>query len=1036
MAQITAVYAFPFPKCSNSILFCQFLMKFIPVFVLFGWLPVFGVGQQYSYWQQHVNHTIDVTLDDRNHILHGRQIIEYTNHSPDTLRFIFFQLYGNAYSSRTTEFAKEQLRHGSDQFQKAEPDQLGRVDSLAFFAEGRQLNLDFDIHPDYAKVILASPLLPGSRIELVNIFRYKLNYTFSRGGHVGQSYQISQWYPKPSVYDKDGWHPLVYLNYGEYYAEYGNYNVSITLPVEYLVGSTGVLQNREELDWLKAQADAYAENLNKSARIPHPRQQNGTEQNNNASPTKTLLYKASNVPDFAWFADKRFYVLKSVVQLPRTGRSVDTWAFFHSEERKELWRKVPGYIDSSLFYYSSWIGDYEYDQATAVEGALVAGGGMEYPQVTIIGDMNSPRSLHAVIAHEVGHNWFQTMIGSNERAHPWMDEGINSYYEKRYMSTVNLPPVGVPGMVEKLLGVHKINEALKTQLPYLFQARRHYEQPACSHSTALTPTNLGIMVYMKVPIAFDYLESYMGRGALDSVMSLYFNRFLFRHPQPEDLRRLFDSTGYELDWLFDELLCTSGILDYKFTGISDTTHIGTSTYYRLKVKNKGDVKGPLSITSYQKNGNPIHTLRFGGFLGKNHLLFPYSNDVAAFRIDGEERMPEYRRQDNTIRTSGLLKTVEPIRFKLCTSIEDPYKTVVHFLPMVGFNLYDGLMTGLAFHNIRVPLHNTQWSLIPMYSVKRGTLTGLGRVETFIYPKGLQHLKVMALASSFAMDSFKTKNGVFYRHFIKFSSQLELRLKTSSFDRWSLLSIKGFHIQNNVLKYVGDQNFGKYFISRHAIQIEYLYANKRTFNPYYINLESQWLNEGNQHSGLRILASFSQTISYSKNKGFDFRIFTGLSSNNIPPLTTGASPGYHDLTYSHYFIGRNEFNGFASHQVLLNQGGLKFVSPPFVYGNFGQSKFVAAVNLKSSLPLRWFFVFADFATHANDAGFPYESIQYDAGVGIKVIKDVAEVYFPLLFSQEIRTQVINPYYSKWYQRILFTLALENLDPAQLIRRVRF
>ncbi|HZG01769.1 MAG TPA: hypothetical protein VEY71_12245, partial [Chitinophagales bacterium] len=174
-------------------------------------------------------------------------------------------------------------------------------------------------------------------------------------------------------------------------------------------------------------------------------------------------------------------------------------------------------------------------------------------------------------------------------------------------------------------------------------------------------------------------------------------------------------------------------------------------------------------------------------------------------------------------------------------------------------------------------------------------------------------------------------------------------------------------------------------------------------------------------------------------GLDIRTFAGFSRGDVKPQHLGATPGYNDVTYSHYFIGRSETNtvGMYAQQALLNEGGLKFVSPWFLMNAFGHSDFVASLNLKSSLPIPIVFVFADVATHADDWGFEtYEQVVYDAGVGLNVVPNVFEIYLPVVFSEDLKTQVIKPYRTEWYERIVFTLQLENLDPFYLLRNINF
>ena len=1018
---------------------------FLPFAVLFFCA---AASAQQPYWQQRADHVIRVSLDDRSHVLRGEQTISYTNNSPDTLRFIYIELYMSGFSSKKTFYAKEKLRKGDWDFQKSDAVDMGRVDSLSFTANNQPLSFELDkMNSDYGKLMLTKPLEPGEKIELQNTFRVKLPKTFSRGGHDGQSYQVTQWFPKPAVYDKSGWHPLPYSEQGEFYAEYGSYDVSITLPANYLVGATGNLQTEKEKQWLNELANKYKSSLDKSNAPTNPFSDGKTMEliYRGFPPTetnvKTLRYTADNVQDFAWFADKRFYVLKSEVTLPISRRKVETWAFFHSEKRKMLWQQATTYIDSAVYFYSKWVGDYAHDQATAVEGALIAGAGMEYPNVMVIGDMNNASSLEQVITHEVGHNWFQGMLGSNERANPWMDEGLNSYYENRVINRQPKTDTNLPRGLNKLIGLDKVTPAYTQQLAFLYQARRNEEQPICLHANEFSTLNLGTMVYLKTPVVFNYLEHHIGSDELDKLFQQYFNEYKFKHSQPEDFQRVLNSSGLELDWLWNDALCSTKRLDYKITSI-DTTVIAGSSFYKIGVKNKGGVKGPLNISSLSENETQTNTKRYGGFLGKNELLFPYSSSTKALRIDAEETMYEYNRHNNTIRTRGLFKKCEPLKLQFLTSIEKPYRNVINVLPAVGYNMYDGFQVGLALHNLRIPPSDFEWALVPIYATQRSAPTGIARVQGYMFPKNFRHIRLTALVSSFAYDeSNSTLSQDSYSTFYKAHGGVQWRLKTPNLDEHALLDLKYYYISQRVANhYPGFEHVTVYDRDYHVFSLGYSFANKRNRNPWSVDFELPVYND-NKTFGLRLTAETNYRISYSKRKGLDLRLFGGVAPDAVLPLNLGATPGYDDFTFSHYFVGRSEREGLASQQVLLNQGGLKYRTA-FYNGfddGFGEhAEGILALNVKTSLPIPIVFLFADAGMYLPKS---YNSVgttgfQYDAGIGLRVIPDVLEIYLPLLFSEEVKLNLHSiPAYNNWYERVVFTLQLENLDPFKLIRSVK-
>ncbi|KXK41507.1 MAG: Zn-dependent aminopeptidase [Bacteroidetes bacterium OLB11] len=191
-------------------------------------------------------------LNDQSHILYGFEKINYHNNSNDTLHFLYFHLWPNAYRNDKSAFCEQTVENNQTSFYFSKPEQRGFIDSLNFKVNGESVNKsDFNNNPDIVVLELLNPIPPHAAVEITTPFRVVLPNVFSRLGYQNQTYQISQWYPKPAVYDRLGWHPMPYLDQGEFYSEYGSFTVNITLPENYVVAATGDLQNEKELAFLK-----------------------------------------------------------------------------------------------------------------------------------------------------------------------------------------------------------------------------------------------------------------------------------------------------------------------------------------------------------------------------------------------------------------------------------------------------------------------------------------------------------------------------------------------------------------------------------------------------------------------------------------------------------------------------------------------------------------------------------------------------------------------------------------------------------------
>ena len=477
---------------------------------------------QNAYWQQRVDYRIDVTLLDKEKALDGFEKIIYTNNSPDTLSYIWFHIWPNAYKNDRTAFSEQMLENGDTRFYFSEPEQRGYINRLAFKVDGQTaVTEDHPQHIDIVKVVLPKPLPPGEQAEITTPFHVKLPYNFSRGGFDGESFQVTQWYPKPAVYDQSGWHAMPYLDQGEFYSEFGSFDVRITVPKTYVVAATGLLQNDNN------RTDANTSSGNDAASVN----------------TKTLVFRQDSVHDFAWFTNKDFIVDRDTCLLP-SGRIINVAAYYTAAE-KETWQHALRYSKDALRYYSTEVGEYPYATATVVQGPQSFGGGMEYPTITVIAPTADARALDLTIAHELGHNWFYGILASNERKHPWMDEGLNSHYDYRY----DRLKYGVADETAEVL--------------FQTKARNKTDQAIENPSEVFSNLNYQLVVYDKTAKWMNLVEKQLGETAFRQMMQRYFDEWKFKHPQPEDFKRTASVfLGDETDRYFS-LLEQKGILPGK-----------------------------------------------------------------------------------------------------------------------------------------------------------------------------------------------------------------------------------------------------------------------------------------------------------------------------------------------------------------------------------------------------------------------------------------------------------------------------------------
>jgi len=490
-------------------------------------IATLAFGQDVKPWQQRADYKIEVTLNDTLHTLDGVVTIAYTNYSPDTLRSLWMHLWPNAYKNDKTAYSEQSLQLGEPDFYFSKPGERGYINRLDVRVNG--ISQRMADHPQYIDVIevkLQQPLLPGKSLTLSTPFHVQLPYLFSRSGHMVQSYAVAQWFPKIAMYDEDGWHPMTYLELGEYYSNFGNYEVAITLPTNYVVGATGMLQDESEKEWMRkrtAPPPAVTKPVKKGA--PPPKKPKDQQFPASAIAQKTVVYKAENVIDFAWFADKRFLIKYDTVQL--VSRTIEVWNLVLPNQAGN-WKNSIQYTKNAIRFYSRSISDYPYPQVTVVQSPASEEDGMEYPMITYLNSVSG--MLPALIAHEVGHNWFQAVLATNERDHPWMDEGMNSYFEQKFRKEF------VP-FAKRSFPASKLPNRIEDALLNLLITNRQ-DPPIASPSEAFGMATFNTIPYTKTAQWLEKMEADLGTSTMDSIMKSYYSKWKFAHPGPYNFKRV------------------------------------------------------------------------------------------------------------------------------------------------------------------------------------------------------------------------------------------------------------------------------------------------------------------------------------------------------------------------------------------------------------------------------------------------------------------------------------------------------------------
>lgn len=996
---------------------------------------------QSQYFQQEVHYKIQVSLDDDAHMLSAFETFDYVNNSPGALNELYIHLWPNAYKNRKTALFRQLLQTGDKKAYATPEKDLGYIDSLFFKVNGEEVEWHLDsVYIDICKIILKKPLSPGGSIQVSTPFRIKIpSGKISRMGHLGQAYAISQWYPKPAVYDAYGWHAMPYLTLGEFYSEYGSFEVSITVPKNYVVGATGDLQTESEMAWLNKRAieTEAIERFEKTMDFPTSDKE-----------TKTLLFKQSNVHDFAWFADKRYHVLKGDVMLPWSKEKVTTWSLFTNSEPL-LWKKSITYLNQAIYSYSLWNGDYPYKSCTAVDGTISAGTGMEYPNITIIGKSGSEIVLDGTIAHEVGHNWFYGIVGSNERDHGWMDEGVNTSNEIRYlMKYYNNDSVGVKnylgnlGLFGRITGMNKLQEQDLNYLEYLYSARKRSEQAIETPSDQFTPTNYGTIMYAKTGVGFGFLQSFLGDSVYDACMLAYVAKWKFKHPYPVDMQKVFEEvSSRDLNWFFHSYIQTNSRNDYKISSLQriygDSFINPIVKGYAVRIQNKGNLVTPFSVSTL-KDGKILSTKWYEGFKGSDtiHISCEHCDQI---KIDALNINPDVNRKNNTFRTHGIFKGLEKPSFPFLLRVENPERTQISWTPIAGWNNYDKTMIGLSLHNLSFVSKKLEYAVAPMYGLNSKELAGSGTIRLTFYKIGgfLNQMQFSVTGNKFAYLIEKYPNEVgflTFKHlgYERLHGQFAVRFKNhkvkSTIDKGFLF--RTIHIRKDIIQYTQQNNiyFGKKIRGYEYHNLFQLYyGDIRKIDPYNIKIGIE-----QNPSYLKANLEYGGRISYPNTKhGVNIRFFLGTFLNKVGtdfyPLRLGnLISSNEDYLFENLYLGRSESTGILSKQFYEEEGGFK------TFTAAGRSRnWIAALNLKAHLPGKLpIRVFADIGLYdASERVYDYKGLTYDAGLEIYLFENFLEVYIPFFVSKDIRL-----YYEtnelKFQDRIRFVFNINGLSPFKL------
>ncbi len=591
-----------------------------------------------GYWQNKADYQIDVSLNDVSNEIKGTVIITYKNNSPHALSFLWLMLDQNLFNRDSRGQARMPL-NGRSRYGDSKSNFNGgyRISSVKLLNENT--DADYIITDTRMQVRLPKSLNPGG-----DVIKIKIDYDFTlpeygadRCGILktknGNIFAVAQWYPRMCVFDDvEGWNTLPYLGPGEFYLEYGDFDLHITAPASHIVVCSGELLN-ESYVLTPAQLSrmALAKQSDKTVMIRTENEVTDPASRPKAT-TLTWHYRINNARDVAWGSSKSFIWDAAKINLPGGKNALAMSAYPVESNGQKGWGRSTEYTKASIENYSKRWFEYPYPAAVNVAGNI---GGMEYPGIVFCGYNATERDLWGVTDHEFGHTWFPMIVGSNERKYGWMDEGfntfINSIAEKdfnkgEYKST----PVNMEATTNIMFGENN--------------------EPIMSTPDALREVNIGNALYRKPGYGLELLRNeILGADRFDYAFKEYIKRWAYKHPTPWDFFRTMDNvSGENLAWFWKSWFVENYLFDQAIISV-DYEKNGAYNGAVVTIANLEQMALPVNI-SYETKSGKKGTLKLPVEIWNNthtwKVKLPITEELKEVQLDAEHVFPDINFSNN------------------------------------------------------------------------------------------------------------------------------------------------------------------------------------------------------------------------------------------------------------------------------------------------------------------------------------------------------------------------------------------------------
>ena len=582
-----------------------------------------------NYWTNTATYDLRATVDPGANVLRGSGTIRYRNNSPDTLQQLVVHLRQNIHREGAIRNRPAEITGGMslDRLDLGGDEDLRRVRSRQ---QLQRLGQGYVVQDTRLIIFPPERLMPDSTATLNLDWHFQIPGADNfRMGQDGEVYFLAYWYPHMAVYDDvRGWTAQPYQGDGEFYMGYADYDLSITVPEGWLVGATGTLQNPDDVlpDSVRARLDRARRTGEIVSVVDSSERGVGTA--TAAAPagdsTLTWRFSAEQVRDVA-FGTSDDFVWDATTAETGTGTSM-IHSFYRPE--KTTWQRSAEFARFSIEHLSDMLIPYPYPHMTAVEGPI--GGGMEFPMITHIGDPTSDEALFGVTYHEISHEWFPMIVGTNEKAYAWFDEGTTVFNE-----------------TEGRDDFFPDQDAWASSEHYYFRFASTVETPSMRHADRYPVSGIDryLASYDKPGVMLHALRGILGEETFFEAYRTFTERWAYKHPTPYDFFNTFeDVAGRELDWFWRGTLYETWTMDHAVQSVEQTEDGAVVT-----VADEGQLPMPVLLRATFADGRTVER-RVGvepWLNGKRSVEVPLDGTVTEVRIDADKMLPDLDRSNNT-----------------------------------------------------------------------------------------------------------------------------------------------------------------------------------------------------------------------------------------------------------------------------------------------------------------------------------------------------------------------------------------------------